>query len=385
MKIHVILVTTLLQVQMAFANNLDYFKDDYDQNDRAFVELFSKIKKTNRSASIHQFQYSAGTLRTYFFPAQKTQKNLLVMISGTHGVEGLAGSAIQRWFLEQDFDLSTTAVLMVHGLNIYGFKNFRRTDENNIDLNRNFILSRSFFSPDDSSYEKLNSFLNPTEPPTLNILSRISFIFKSIYNIVLHSLETLRSSILKGQYSFQKGLFYGGEKNEVQSYLLHDLVSTYMKPYKKIFIIDLHTGYGEKGKLHLFAGNSTERNSQNLLKVFKKEDINFADNKKFYRTEGDVVTYFIDKIRLNIDAEVSGTVFEYGTMNTQTTLGSIESLRRMVLENQNYFYPGDSKTSSEIRNLYLEMFYPSDPNWRNGIIEQTRPRIIQVMDYFNKN
>lgn len=380
-----IVLSFLLVSNFAHAtNDLQYFKDTYADADADFMRIFKKIQRPNPHAEIHEFEYAGGTIKSFFIPAKKKQKNLLILISGTHGIEAHAGSAVQRWFLENNPVQNNTAYLFVHGFNLYGFKNYRRVNENNIDLNRNFVMNRNITEADDADYKKLNTFLNPEDKPSLHILSKSFFIANSVIKIIFNSLESLRRSILKGQYSFPKGLYYGGTQHEPQSILINDLVLTYAKPYKKIFLIDLHTGYGEKGKLHLLAGKQDDLNSQKLLKVFAKEDINFSDQQNYYAVQGEMLQYFINQLRINVDAEISGVTFEYGTMNSQKTLGSIESLRRMVLENQNFHYPSDDKaTSEQIKKLFKEMFYPSDETWRTAILKQTNSKINNVLNYLS--
>lgn len=363
--------------------DVSYFKGTFEDCDKDFTQQFYRIKKSFPKSEVHEFQYSEGSIKSYFFPATKEQKNLLVMISGTHGIEGFTGSAVQRWLLDQKLNNEKTAILMIHGFNLYGFKNSRRVNENNIDLNRSFILSRSQFKPEDENYADLNSLLNPKTPPELGFYSRYSFIIQSVYNIAKYSLESLRSAILKGQYSYPNGIFYGGEQNQVQSNLIIDLAQTYMKPYKKILLIDLHTGYGERAKLHLLAGKATENNSLILQKIFNPDEIDFSDKKKFYAVQGEMLVYFATKIQQNSDAELAGVVFEYGTLDSQKTIGSIESLRRVVLENQNFHFPAAPETSREIKTLYREMFYPSDENWRRAVLQQTGEKMKKVFKYLD--
>ena len=70
---------------------------------------------------------------------------LTVHLSGVHGLEAFAGCAIQLKFLA-DLAAGRTAVpadtttILVHCVNPYGFKYSRRYNENNVDLNRNFIV-----------------------------------------------------------------------------------------------------------------------------------------------------------------------------------------------------------------------------------------------------
>src|SRR5262249_21666791 len=68
---------------------------------------------------------------------------LLVISSACHGVEGFCGSGVQVSLLgDAPFidavERSGSAVLLIHALNPYGFSWWRRTTQENVDLNRNF-------------------------------------------------------------------------------------------------------------------------------------------------------------------------------------------------------------------------------------------------------
>ena len=98
-------------------------------------------------------------------------KRVVVISSGLHGVEGFLGSAIQLILLEKLKSIpllpADTKLVLIHALNPYGFAWRRRWNENNIDLNRNFLLSGKVFEGSPQDYSKFNSFLNPTSPPSL--------------------------------------------------------------------------------------------------------------------------------------------------------------------------------------------------------------------------
>src|SRR5215471_3159223 len=67
-------------------------------------------------------------------------RRVLLHSSGLHGVEGFAGSAIQLQLLNELPALAKdAAVILVHILNPYGMSWLRRANENNVDLNRNFL------------------------------------------------------------------------------------------------------------------------------------------------------------------------------------------------------------------------------------------------------
>ena len=93
-------------------------------------------------------------------------RHALVLSSGTHGVEGYTGSAIQHHALATVLPrlrLAPDAALVIqHANNPYGFAWHRRVNEGNVDFNRNF---RDRFDPTQCSadYEVLHDCLNPTD------------------------------------------------------------------------------------------------------------------------------------------------------------------------------------------------------------------------------
>ena len=95
---------------------------------------------------------------------------LLVLTSGTHGIEGYCGSGCQVGLLRdhaflEAVRLARIAVLFVHAVNPHGFSHGRRVNEDNVDLNRNF---RDFGKPLPQSpdYAEVHPLLLPeTWPP----------------------------------------------------------------------------------------------------------------------------------------------------------------------------------------------------------------------------
>jgi hypothetical protein len=93
--------------------------------------------------------------------------DVVIVVSGTHGVEGYAGSALQRHHLTLLADDPLPAsgrptLVFVHALNPYGFSWVRRVNEDNVDLNRNFP-DWSQPLPTNDGYAELADILVPTE------------------------------------------------------------------------------------------------------------------------------------------------------------------------------------------------------------------------------
>ena len=119
-----------------------FFQYDFKKCQEAFLEKYRAFlgEKSHRFFFLENDNLSLGTDVIYLGP--QDANNVLVFISGTHGVEGYCGSAVQQFLLSTLIESElpkNTAVLMIHSLNPWGMYWARRCDEAGIDLNRNFV------------------------------------------------------------------------------------------------------------------------------------------------------------------------------------------------------------------------------------------------------
>ena len=313
------------------------------------------------------------TIDYAYFAAEKKPTSLLILSSGVHGVEAFAGSAIQQMFLEEilpKLDRSQLGILMIHTVNPYGFKYLRRVSENNVDLNRNFGINDSLFRDKNEGYKALNVLLNPKRPLNLSSFSYYFSFVEMIWQIVRHSMKPLRQAILQGQHNFAKGLYFGGTDFEPQNMLLGKLIKRIVKPYGKILSVDLHTGYGEKGKLHLFGlSGMSDKSKENLNFVFKGHKVDSGDDKDFYSVNGDFTDF--QRALVPKDSIFVPITFEFGTLDSQTYTGAMKSLSNMIVENQG-FQNGYTHAPDKVRvrERIQQAYYPADPGWRKRVLEQ---------------
>ena len=367
-----------------------YFKPTFELADRQFVNVVESNKKAFYAIQTKSYPHITDknlNTRTVLIKLKPKSKFLIVVISGTHGVEGYVGSALQSWLIDQKLSkspMSEADFLFLHALNPVGFKYNRRTDQDNIDLNRNFLIDPKDFSSTNENYKKINDFLNPpTIGGPVKFFDKTLFIFKSIGQIVLNGYSTLRNSILIGQYEFERGLFFGGFRYQNQKNIIDDIISEYFSNYRGVVVLDLHTGYGETNKMHILSVADSDKKKKEISNFFQS-DIEFVNKSKdFYKAKGDLMSYMASFEKPNM--EVNGVVFEFGTMNSQTVLGSIESLRRMVLENQFYYRPSFQDSDNEqVQKLFLDMFNPQDENFRKSAVRQFENKFDLLMNYLNK-
>jgi hypothetical protein len=182
----------------------------------------------------------------------KGDDRLVIHISGTHGVEGFAGSAVQSAFLDK-FTASKDkpTILFIHALNPFGFDQLRRWNENGIDLNRNAFFDPLEFDnqrqkdPNRFHYVDFCHFLNPSSK-----LGLFDFFWvKAIYFIARHGFWNVKKAIVSGNYHFKDSLFFGGFELQKSHILIKEFIENHfdITAIKSIAVIDVHTGLGPKG------------------------------------------------------------------------------------------------------------------------------------------
>ena len=121
-----------------------------------------------------------------------------------------------------------------------------------------------------------------------------------------------------------------------------------------------------------------------MEKIFKGYQIDWGDTEDFYTTTGN----FSDLIGKIIPGKFYIPMsFEYGTMDSHTTTGSVRSLHNLIIENQGFHYGYKIKADEiEVKKRFREMYFPSSKEWRTAVIHQAREifpfvtRRYQVLD-----
>src|SRR2546427_6902250 len=218
-----------------------YFSRDFDTALRRFRDSAKRVGATLESLQLDAKGLAGEDLSTDIARVgPEKARRVILHSSGLHGVEGFAGSAIQLQMLDNLPSLPTDAALiLVHVLNPYGMVWLRRANENNVDLNRNF-LPEGAYSGAPAAYQKLDSFLNPQSPPSSDF-----FLLKAVSLILRHGVATLKQSIAGGQYEYPKGLFFGGKRLEQGLERYRSYLQSHLASAQSVIAIDVHTGLGK--------------------------------------------------------------------------------------------------------------------------------------------
>jgi hypothetical protein len=174
--------------------------------------------------------------------------HVLVIVSGTHGPEGYCGSGVQTGLLATgragDWARAGVKIVMIHAHNPYGFAWDTRFNEDNIDLNRNYLADWTPPLPRNPGYEALAEWAAPVDRSEA---AREEADRALLAWAATNGFPALQSALSGGQYSHPKGVYYGGARPSWSHETLMGFLDAEARGATRLVTIDLHTGLGPFG------------------------------------------------------------------------------------------------------------------------------------------
>jgi hypothetical protein len=291
---------------------------------------------------------------------------LVVLVTGIHGIEGYTGSAVVRWLLSElllGLDAKRTGLLVIHALNPYGFAHFLRVNRRNVDLNRNCARSDDeLLRTDSRAYTALPAVLSPRQAADVRAVPRMKFFGRMLAARAQMGESALRQATLAGQYVDPHGVFWGGNVVQPELRFFQRLYERLAAQYSELLLIDLHTGYGERGQTYALFGRADTPGIAACSAVGVRDG---AGREATYEVFGDLVQYCQQTAkRLQPTGIFDGVALEVGTHGL-SVLQQLQDLYTVVQENQARHYGvGGARSDSSVRTAFRELFYPSDSAWR---------------------
>ena len=351
----------------------DSFYDDYEDIRAHILDLSAQLGAQSESYAIDE---SDGLyIDSFYLPSQGEQTNLIVLTTGVHGMEGYIGSVMLDVFFQEvwpEVDHNDTGVLVVANVNPYGMKYLRRYNENNVDLNRNFILDwDSFDLSSNKEYPKVRSFLEPQGAMGNALWHEAGFYLSLGKTAITDGAGTISDALLTGQYEYPQGVYYGGTGDEASTVYLKDVFGRCLdSSYTNIVHIDIHSGYGPRYNMVIFNSVYETMNEAESQAAFGYDHVIAYDSEAFYATTGDTTDFFYRLAdQKGADTGLYSTCFEFGTIGDEF-FDTILSLKYTVDENRNHWFPTGSKTTEQVvHENYMELFYPTETAWREKTVQ----------------
>jgi hypothetical protein len=285
---------------------------------------------------------------------------MLVLISSTHGVEGHCGSGAQTSWLATGGPPKLpkdTGALLVHAINPYGFAWTRRVNEDNVDLNRNFV-------DHDKAYPKNEGYLAIAEailPREWNEAGKAET--QRVFDAYAqkHGAYGLQGAISSGQYTHPDGIFFGGAKQTWSNRTIRAIARQELSYARKVGIIDFHTGLGPFGHGELICAVPPTSKSFARARAWYGDEMTSPEGGT--STSAVVVGIMTDAFPQELpDALVVPVAIEYGTYSVPEVLGAVRA--------DNWLHHrGDLKSplGKALKADMKERFFPAGDKWREMV------------------
>jgi hypothetical protein len=341
------------------------FSSDYQQarlKFRAAAQTAGGVLREMINPNLGPLGGRLFTDSAWFGPANAA--SVLVLISGTHGVEGFCGSGAQiNWMKSGDAAAlpRDMAVLLIHAINPFGFAWLRRVTEENVDLNRNWV---DFDKPvpQNLGYQQIRDALCPSDWSVDGQASANQRLGAAIGQFGQPGFVAAATG---GQYSDPDGVFYGGAAPTWARQTQTQIFEHYLGHAREVAIIDFHTGLGPYGYGEQIA--PTRRGEPAFLRA-----------RSWYGAavtsvaEGDSASPILEgdgmsaAIRLLPKATVTPLALEFGTVPGRQVL---EALRA-----DNWLHRwGDLQApdAAPIKAAIRQAFYVDTDDWRGMVAGQS--------------
>ena len=350
------------------------FSDSYPEARQRFLETATGAKVTSYRHPL--VGSDGGELATDVVRiGTPLARNILGIGSGTHGVEGYCGSGIQTALLTEAMasDLpDDMAFVFIHAINPWGFAWDRRVNEDNVDLNRNFVDHTAPY-PENPGYEDIYEAVNPADLSDETLKSGRKIMKAYIQK---HGAPALQHALSGGQYTYPEGVQFGGTKPVWSNTTLRQIIRNEMSKAEHIVYIDIHSGLGVRAQGEVIS------TSAETSPVYKRLHALWGDIVHSTKAEGSVSSNVLGSITEAFEAElsprkVSPCGLEFGTVEMNLVAAAL------VADNWLHHHGGlNNPQAFAIKKQIRDAFYIDADDWKEEVTQQSRDLVQRVLETF---
>lgn len=352
----------------------DHFSPSYLESRRRFLELAEGLGAVMESHPLRTDGPDGQPLTidvAWFGP--RDAKRVVAVSSATHGVEGFMGAAVQLQLLADPPELAEgIALVLVHAVNPYGFAYVRRVNEDNADQNRNFLREGEAYRGSPEGYAQFDPMLNPPKPPSR--WTATTFPLRAAPQILRHGLGKVKTIVAGGQYDYPKGVFFGGSHKSNSMEILEARIPEWFGHAEHVLVVDFHTGLGAPGTYKVFIDHRPDDARTIWMKDRFGADVVQpwdAGEGIAYQIRGGFGTW-LHSVLPGVQCDV--LCAEFGSVNVLKVITALTSENRA-----HHWGKPEDETTKTAKHLLMEAFAPSDPSWRDTVVERGRRIVEQAL------
>lgn len=284
-------------------------------------------------------------------------RRVVVITSGLHGIEGFVGSAVQCALLEEGVGswspAPDQAVLLIHALNPWGMAHGRRVNEDNTDLNRNFLGPEETWRGLPEGFMEAEHLLHPRGArPVVDL-----FLARALILALRKGREAVHAPAA-GQYERPRGLFFGGNAPSRSQLRLREVLRRWWGEPEEVLHLDLHSGIGAWGQAVLLTDEPEDTPAYRRLKR-GFEPVRLLSVPYSQGVRGAFLPWIKEQIP---QAHYQGLTVEFGTVRPLRLLAALRE------ENRAWHYeePG-SPVFVRATEALSDVLVPRSRRWRDRV------------------
>lgn len=338
---------------------------------------FTRDYHAARDAFLDAARQAGASLTTYGHPLSTAEQplacdvaaigpedanGLLMLVSGVHGVELFVGSACQTGWLLEDGAASLpprTRAVLVHAINPWGARHYRRNTEDNVDLGRNF---HEFDGPlpDNREYSALHEALTYGDDAVIADF------------IATHGEMAYVNAIMRGQFDHADGFGFGGRAPVWSNTTLRRIVAEHGTGAERVAVLEYHSGLGPYGYgaiVNFQAGEDVARARRTFGGWLLTP--NAPGNRGHgHKASGTTTNAYRDAFT---GVELTVGVVEFGTVEPRVSLPVMLADHRLTIVG------GPVAEHEAIRAQNLACHSPHDPDWQQAVWDRSNLAIAQAL------
>eukprot|EP00771_Trimastix_marina_P000748 gnl/Trimastix_PCT/1778.p1 GENE.gnl/Trimastix_PCT/1778~~gnl/Trimastix_PCT/1778.p1 ORF type:complete len:453 (+),score=94.41 gnl/Trimastix_PCT/1778:47-1360(+) len=340
-----------------FKTVLDYFSPDFTTCDAKFTQLCKQRNGTDLSYFFHPLRGPKDErLRAAVcLIGSPDAPNVFYVQSGTHGIEGYLGSAVQLGLLDRPELMPlepNTSALLVHLYQPWGTAWGTKENEGNVDQLKNDEALYTWPPVwNNTLFEAWNDAVNipslGTEQGRQAALQRVGAFMQR------HGPAAIEHALVLGQATRPKSLTYTGQAATWSKGVLDTIMRRYLARARRVYIVSLHTAVGPYGgSWPMYQTEPGQPAHEELLRWI-------PGIHPFMLPLPGPGWEFVR--RMHPGLEVIPMVIEAGTYPQDLQMGLVFAVDQYC---RHYAKSLDTPLCKQIKAKYTEFFYPQAAEWR---------------------
>lgn len=295
----------------------------------------------------------------------------LLVISGTHGVEGYFGSGVQTGLLREGLAERVPEgrkLVLLHALNPFGFSWNRRVNEHNADINRNFADHAR--PPENAAYDALADAIAPRSVSPA-AMKKANAALRDYAKA--HGAFALQEAISRGQYRHPDGLYFGGTQESWSALMLKDVFREELRDVNELVVVDLHTGLGEPGAAEMISEDLPDS------AAYKRAKTMWGDLVHSSEAGESVSAPLVGTIDQAVGRWMKGKALTFAALEvgTQSLRDVFDALRR-----DNWLHAHASlehRSARSIKRQIRDAFYVDTADWKRKVWATAERVVTQAL------